>query len=435
MHGSIQAGKLQVGRRPRRAPWHEPHAEVPHPTPREGAARVPDGWASPTSSTGGRSSSSRRSPRTRTTRTSRSWRKYWKRVGKDGRTGIWHETFLVRAGEYEAIYGNMPPRGLGKASRLVPVAVCRRPPAAEGCTRPRPDAQLGSSGSVERASKVLKRSSAGFRKPSTQNRQDADVHRRKKSNKCSLHTTRASTTRASRGLRPRAPPPFSTSTLPRATIRPSDPAADASPSRPSPSSRSPEARWAARSPAAAQSPRPRGDHRPQLQHCIGRALQLRPRPCQARRVRSDQLGPAGHRQHHGRAQRRPGRRHRVRHQRTARSPPTPTSSPTRPRSSGVLRRFDRAATVLGVDRTDDLAVVKVDKTGLTALSLGKSADLRIGEPVVAIGNALDLTGGPTATRASSPHWTGRSTPMTANTSPTSCRPMQRSTPATPVDRC
>ena len=56
-----------------------------------------------------------------------------------------------------------------------------------------------------------------------------------------------------------------------------------------------------------------------------------------------------------------------------------------------------AASVLGVDRTDDLAVVKVDKTGLTALPLGKSAALRIGEPVVAIGNALDLTGGPTAT--------------------------------------
>jgi S1-C subfamily serine protease len=56
-----------------------------------------------------------------------------------------------------------------------------------------------------------------------------------------------------------------------------------------------------------------------------------------------------------------------------------------------------SAKVLGVDRTDDLAVVKVDKAGLTALPLGKSADLRIGEPVVAIGNALDLTGGPTAT--------------------------------------
>ncbi len=50
------------------------------------------------------------------------WRKYWKRVGSSERTGIWHETFLVRDGEYEAIYGNMPPRGLGKASKLVPVA-------------------------------------------------------------------------------------------------------------------------------------------------------------------------------------------------------------------------------------------------------------------------------------------------------------------------
>ena len=50
------------------------------------------------------------------------WRNYWQRVGKTGRTGIWHETFLVRAGEYEAVYGNMPPRGLGKAANLVPLA-------------------------------------------------------------------------------------------------------------------------------------------------------------------------------------------------------------------------------------------------------------------------------------------------------------------------
>ncbi len=28
----------------------------------------------------------------------------------------------MRAGEYEAIYGNMPERGLGKASKLVRVA-------------------------------------------------------------------------------------------------------------------------------------------------------------------------------------------------------------------------------------------------------------------------------------------------------------------------
>ncbi len=50
------------------------------------------------------------------------WRKYWKRVGKSQRTGIWHETYLVRAGEYEAVYGNMPTYGLAKASTAVPVA-------------------------------------------------------------------------------------------------------------------------------------------------------------------------------------------------------------------------------------------------------------------------------------------------------------------------
>lgn len=50
------------------------------------------------------------------------WRRYWKRVGRSGRTGIWHETFLVRAGEWEAIYGNMPPFGLGKATELIPLS-------------------------------------------------------------------------------------------------------------------------------------------------------------------------------------------------------------------------------------------------------------------------------------------------------------------------
>ena len=50
------------------------------------------------------------------------WRDFWKRLGKDTRTGIWHETYLVQAGQYEAVYGNMPPHGLGKAGRLVAVS-------------------------------------------------------------------------------------------------------------------------------------------------------------------------------------------------------------------------------------------------------------------------------------------------------------------------
>jgi hypothetical protein len=54
------------------------------------------------------------------------WRQYWRRVGRSGRSGIWHETFLVAAGQYEAVYGNMPPHGLGKAGRLVPVSEASR---------------------------------------------------------------------------------------------------------------------------------------------------------------------------------------------------------------------------------------------------------------------------------------------------------------------
>lgn len=51
------------------------------------------------------------------------WREYYQRDARHGQAaGIWHETYLVRAGEYEAIYGNMPPFGLGAASRVVPIA-------------------------------------------------------------------------------------------------------------------------------------------------------------------------------------------------------------------------------------------------------------------------------------------------------------------------
>ena len=45
--------------------------------------------------------------------------KFNKQIGSNGDIGIWHETFLVRAGEYECIYNNMPLRGLAKASRQI----------------------------------------------------------------------------------------------------------------------------------------------------------------------------------------------------------------------------------------------------------------------------------------------------------------------------
>lgn len=39
----------------------------------------------------------------------------------NGDVGIWHETYVIKPGQWEAIYGNMPVFGLGKASRTVAI--------------------------------------------------------------------------------------------------------------------------------------------------------------------------------------------------------------------------------------------------------------------------------------------------------------------------
>ena len=36
--------------------------------------------------------------------------------------GIWHETYVIRAGQYEAIYSGMPTWGLGSVGALVPAS-------------------------------------------------------------------------------------------------------------------------------------------------------------------------------------------------------------------------------------------------------------------------------------------------------------------------
>src|SRR5258708_32081823 len=49
------------------------------------------------------------------------WRRFSRGVGyKDGSVGIWHGTYVVEPGHYEAIYGNMPLFGLAAATRQVP---------------------------------------------------------------------------------------------------------------------------------------------------------------------------------------------------------------------------------------------------------------------------------------------------------------------------
>src|SRR3954447_4218661 len=49
------------------------------------------------------------------------WRRFNQLVRGSGDVGIWHETYRVRAGEYEAIYGNMPRVGLGAAGEHRPL--------------------------------------------------------------------------------------------------------------------------------------------------------------------------------------------------------------------------------------------------------------------------------------------------------------------------
>jgi len=49
------------------------------------------------------------------------WKRFNRVVGADGSVGIWHETYLVDPGNYEAIYGNMPIFGLAAATKHLPI--------------------------------------------------------------------------------------------------------------------------------------------------------------------------------------------------------------------------------------------------------------------------------------------------------------------------
>jgi hypothetical protein len=48
------------------------------------------------------------------------WLEFNRRLGRSrGDVGIWHETYMIKPGQYETIYSGMPPFGLGKVGRLV----------------------------------------------------------------------------------------------------------------------------------------------------------------------------------------------------------------------------------------------------------------------------------------------------------------------------
>jgi S1-C subfamily serine protease len=71
-------------------------------------------------------------------------------------------------------------------------------------------------------------------------------------------------------------------------------------------------------------------------------------------------------------------------------------------ASEVVVRFagetePRVAEILASDAGNDLALIKVNATGLVAATFAKPGSVRIGDTVVAIGYALALDGGPTVT--------------------------------------
>ncbi|MYL49798.1 DUF4188 domain-containing protein [Halobacillus litoralis] len=51
----------------------------------------------------------------------KAWRNFNRKVKDNSAVGIYHETYKVKDGEHEVIYGNMPLFGLAKAYQHVPV--------------------------------------------------------------------------------------------------------------------------------------------------------------------------------------------------------------------------------------------------------------------------------------------------------------------------
>ena len=50
------------------------------------------------------------------------WAAFNRAIGKSGDVGVWHETYRIKEENYETVYVNMPPFGLGKATKSVPAS-------------------------------------------------------------------------------------------------------------------------------------------------------------------------------------------------------------------------------------------------------------------------------------------------------------------------
>lgn len=76
------------------------------------------------------------------------WADFNRLVADNGSVGIWHETYLVQDGQYEAVYRNMPPYGLAAASKVIPAAGRRKTAAGRLGRSQGEDAPVDETGSV-----------------------------------------------------------------------------------------------------------------------------------------------------------------------------------------------------------------------------------------------------------------------------------------------
>lgn len=51
----------------------------------------------------------------------KAWKNFNQKVGDNLAVGIYHETYVVKQGNYESVYGNMPEYGLAKAMPHIPI--------------------------------------------------------------------------------------------------------------------------------------------------------------------------------------------------------------------------------------------------------------------------------------------------------------------------
>lgn len=77
------------------------------------------------------------------------WVDFNRKIAENGAVGIWHETYLVEGGQYEAVYRNMPPYGLAAASTAIPVAGRRKTAAGRLGRSEGEDAPVDERGNVE----------------------------------------------------------------------------------------------------------------------------------------------------------------------------------------------------------------------------------------------------------------------------------------------